>query len=251
LKNPILVTGGTGRLGRALVPRLVSAGHSVRVLSRHPQASADEPSPATMRRGDLLTGDGLTDALSDVDTIIHCATGNGRSDIHGTRQLVTAAEKTGRPHLIYMSIVGIDRVDLPYYRAKLACERLLEDTDLPVTIQRATQFHELIIQMCTVQRWLPAIVMPAGVSFQPIDTGEVAARLTDLASASPADRAPDMGGPEIRVAADLARSYARHRSLRRPVLPIPLPGLRGFRAGGHLTPDHAVGRVTFDQFLAS
>ncbi|GAA3774816.1 NAD(P)H-binding protein [Plantactinospora mayteni] len=247
MTNPILVTGGTGRLGRALVPRLLSAGHAVRLLSRQP------PPDDRTWRGDLLTGDGLAQAVTGVGVIIHCATGNGRGDTEATRNLIQAAVRAGRPHLIYVSIVGVDRVALSYYRAKLACERLLEASGLPWTIQRTTQFHDLIVWMCDIQRWLPAIVMPAGVSFQPIDTGEVAARLADLASAAPVGRAPDMGGPEVRAAADLARAYARARSSHRPVLAVPLPGsaIRGYRQGGHLAPDHTVGRITFDQFLAA
>jgi uncharacterized protein YbjT (DUF2867 family) len=154
---------------------------------------------------------------------------------------------------MYVSIVGVGRVDMSYYRAKLACEQLVERSGLPWTIQRTTQFHELIVWMCTSQRWLPVIVMPSGVSFQPVDVGEVAARLAALADAPPAGRRPDMGGPEVRPAADLARAYARSRSSRRPVVSVPMPGagIRGYREGGHLTPEHADGRITFDQFLAA
>ncbi|MEU7836481.1 NAD(P)H-binding protein [Nonomuraea sp. NPDC049129] len=248
MTDPILVTGGTGRLGRRLVPRLLAAGHAVRVLSRKP------PRDQMTHRGDLITGEGLEYAVADTDTIIHCATGNGHADQDATRNLVRAAMRTGRPHLIYVSIVGIDLVDISYYRAKLACERLLEESGLPLTIQRTTQFHELIAWMCAIQRRLPMIMMPAGVSFQPIDTGEVAARLTDLAEAPPAGRARDMGGPEVRTAADLARAYARARSSRRPVVSVPLPGIggmRGFREGRHLAPDHAVGQITFERFLTA
>jgi uncharacterized protein YbjT (DUF2867 family) len=245
--DPILVTGGTGRLGRALVPRLRSAGRTVRVLSRKP------PHDEMTYRGDLVTGAGLEAAVTGVGAIIHCATANGRPDIDGTRNLVTAAIHAGGPHLIYPSIVGVDQVRISYYRVKLACERLLQESGLPLTIQRATQFHELIVWMCTVQRWLPAIVMPAGVNFQPIDAGEVAARLADLAGAPPAGRVPDMGGPEVRTATDLARAYIRTRSKRRPVVPVPLPaaGIRDYREGRHLAPGHAVGRITFEQFLAA
>ncbi|MFD1939674.1 SDR family oxidoreductase [Nonomuraea mangrovi] len=241
----ILVTGGTGRLGRALVPQLLEAGHTVRVLSRQP------PSDERTCRGDLLTGAGLAAAVDVADVIVHCATGNGRADLDGTRNLIQAAVRAGGPHLLYVSIVGVDRVDLPYYRAKLACEQLVERSGLPWTIQRTTQFHELIVWMCTSQRRLPVTVMPAGVSFQPVDAGEVATRLTALAGAAPAGRVPDLGGPEVRPAVDLARAYARSRASRRPVLAVPMPGLRGYRQGGHLTPEHADGRITFEQFLAA
>jgi uncharacterized protein YbjT (DUF2867 family) len=144
-------------------------------------------------------------------------------------------------------------VNLPYYRAKSACEQLVEHSGLPWTIQRTTQFHELIVWMCATQRRLPAILMPSRVSFQPIDAGEVAARLAELAAEPPSGRSPDLGGPEIRPAVDLARAWARSRSVRRPVVPVAMIGfgMRGFRDGAHLTPGNASGRITFDQFLAA
>ncbi|MEU8893871.1 NAD(P)H-binding protein [Streptomyces sp. NPDC048442] len=248
----ILVTGGTGRLGSALVGRLLTAGHTVRVLSRGPRPAATAPSP-DWAVGDLLTGRGLDEALAGTSTVIHCATGNNRSDVDALRHLVAAALRAGRPHLVYPSIVGVDRVPLPYYRAKLESERLLADSGLPWTVQRATQFHELIAWMCSAQRRLPAVLMPAGVSFQPIGTGDVADRLLSLADTEPQGRADDMGGPQVHTATDLARAWARACGLRRPVLAVPVPGavMRAYRQGAHLTPGHADGRTTFAQYLAA
>jgi len=95
--------------------------------------------------------------------------------------------------------------------------------------------------------------VPAHVAFQPIDAGEVAGRLAELATGPAAGRVPDMGGPEVRDAIDLARSYLAARGRHRPVLPVRIPGaaFAGFRRGDHLTAEHAVGRTTFDQFLTA
>jgi uncharacterized protein YbjT (DUF2867 family) len=250
LTKPMLVTGATGRVGRALVPRLLSGGYGLRLLSR--RLSTGQDARCEWVTGDLLGGDGLDAAITGVGTIIHCATNTSRADVDSMRRLLRAAQRAGSPHVIYMSIVGVDRVDLSYYRAKLACEQLLERSGLPWTVQRATQFHDLITWMCAGRRWLPAIVMPAGVSFQPIDVRDVADRLTLLAGGAPAGRAPDMGGPEIRTAADLAQTYRRTAGRRRPVVRIPMPGraMRGYREGGHLAPEHAAGTITFADFLA-
>ncbi|MEU4766230.1 NAD(P)H-binding protein [Actinosynnema sp. NPDC023794] len=250
MTDPVLVTGATGRLGRALVPRLLSAGRDVRLLSRRPPAGRD--ARYGWVNGDLLSGDGLDAAVTGVGAVIHCATSTGRADVDGMRRLLRAAERAGGPHLIYVSVVGVDRVDLSYYRAKLACEQLLERSGLPWTIQRATQFHDLITWMCARMRWLPAVVVPARVDFQPIDVRDVADRLALLAGGAPAGRAPDMGGPEIRTAVDLARAYTRTAGHHRPVVRIPIPGraMRGYREGGHLAPQHAVGKITFADYLA-
>jgi len=239
MTRPILVTGGTGTLGRAVVERLLAAGREVRVLSRRP-APATGAAPYTWMTGDLRTGG-----------IIHCASGP-RGDVQAARRLIEAAHRAGAPHLIYISIVGVDRVPLGYYRAKLDVERLIESSGLPWTILRATQFHDLILHGCGTLARLPVILVPAGTSFQPIEVGEVADRLVELSTAAPAGRVPDMGGPEVRSTRDLAYQYLRAADRHRRVLPVRIPGaiFSAFRVGGHLAPDRAVGRLTFEEFLA-
>jgi uncharacterized protein YbjT (DUF2867 family) len=232
----ILVTGGTGTLGRAVVARLGSA----RVLSRRPG-----PNRVV---GDLATGAGLPAALSEVDTVIHCATSLRKHDVTHVRQLIEACA-ANRPHIVYVSIVGIEEIPLPYYRAKLAVERLLAGSGLPYTVLRATQFHDLILRLFTVQRWSPALFVPAGARFQPVDVADVAERLVSLAAGAPAGRVADFGGPEVRPIRDLAGAYLGGR--RRPVVPVRVPGtvMRGYRAGANLGP--AAGTITFEEFLRS
>lgn len=248
MTTTVLVTGGTGRLGRTLVPQLADACHEVRVLTREER----KPAVWALAVGDLRTGRGIAEAVTGAEVIIHLATTNGRGDVAATRNLITAARAVGRPHLVYVSIVGIEDVALGYYRAKLACERLIEESGLPWTIQRTTQFHDLITAICDAQRGLPVTMMPSKVSFQPIDVIEVADRLGAIAAAPAAARVPDLGGPQVRDAAELARAYLRAIGRRRPVWSIPMPGkaMRDYRAGNHLTRERAVGRITFDEFLA-
>jgi len=147
--------------------------------------------------------------------------------------------------------VGVDRIPLRYYQEKLAVERLIE-SGAPWTILRTTQFHELVRDLLRRLARFPVVPVPAGTSVQPIDVDAAAARLLELAAARPAGRAPDLGGPQVRTATDLARSYLRHARSRRPVLPVPFPGrvARAYREGFHLAPDSPGGGRTFDEFLA-
>lgn len=255
---PILVTGGTGTLGRGVVTRLIAAGHEVRVLSR--RAAGRVPGGTAMRGtgwtvGDLYTGAGLDEALSGVAAVVHCASDlrRTRRDLAGTRNLIAAAARHGGPHIVYISIVGIDRIPLGYYRVKLEAERLIGESGLPWTIMRATQFHDLILYFSQLLARLPVMMVPAGISFQPVDPDEVAGRLIQLAAGGPAGRVPDLGGPEILTAADLVRAYLRASGRKRPVLPIRLPGkvAGAYRRGANLAPDHPDGRRTYADFLAA
>jgi uncharacterized protein YbjT (DUF2867 family) len=266
--GPVLVTGGTGTLGRAVVRRLLDGGHAARVLSRRlrpereaPGEDADAgaagagPVPvAEWATGDLTSGEGLDAAVAGVRSVIHCATTGTRKDVAGTHELTEALRRSGgMPHLVYISIVGADLVPLFYYRAKVEAERIVQNSGLPWTILRATQFHELIARITTVQRRMPVTLFPAGLSFQPIDAGEVAERLVELALGAPAGRVADMGGPEVRTSRELARLTLHAYGRRRPLLPLPLAGkaARGYRAGHHTTPGHAVGRTTYAEYLAA
>jgi uncharacterized protein YbjT (DUF2867 family) len=188
--------------------------------------------------------------VAGADVIIHCATA-ARGDDVAAANLMAAAHRGGAPHLVYISIVGVDTVPLGYYRTKLKTERLIRESGLPWTIQRTTQFHDLILLACTALARLPVMLVPAGISFQPLDVAEVAERLAGLAAGPAAGRVPDMAGPQVRSSAELARSYLRAAGRRRGVLPVWLPGAAaaGFRRGGHLAPGNAVSRVTFEQFL--
>ncbi|MGW6913256.1 SDR family oxidoreductase [Kitasatospora sp. NPDC054939] len=240
----ILVTGGTGTLGRPVVERLRAAGADVRVLSRHA-----EPPYAV----DLREGAGLDAALAGVDTVVHCASSPGGGDEKAARNLIAAAHRAGVGHLVYISIVGVDRVPLGYYKAKLAVERMIAESGIPWTVLRATQFHDLVLKVLQSVTKLPVVPLPAGVSDQPVDVAEVADRLAALAMGEPAGRVPDLGGPEVRSFEQLARAYLRASGRRRPVVSVPMVGAayRGFRAGGHLARDRAEGTVTFEQFLAT
>ncbi|MCS0639731.1 NAD(P)H-binding protein [Streptomyces sp. LP05-1] len=240
--STILVTGGTGTLGSHVTERLRAEGHEVRVLSRKSRPYAV----------DLRTGAGLDRALAGVDTVVHCASSPAGGDEEAARNLIAGARRAGVGHLVYISIVGVDRVPYSYYRSKLAVERLVEESGLGWTTLRATQFHELVVSVLGVLAKTPAVmVLPAGLSDQPVEVREVAGRLAELAAGAPAGRVPDMAGPQVLALPELARAYLRATGRSRKLLSLPLAGrtYRAFRSGGHLAPDRAVGTVTFEEYL--
>ncbi|MBR8640693.1 NAD(P)H-binding protein [Streptomyces tuirus] len=237
----ILVTGGTGTLGRLVAERLRADGHEVRVLSRH-----SRPYAVDLREG----GEGLDAAVAGVDTIVHCAT-SPKGDEQAAANLIRAARGAGVAHFVYISIVGVDRVPFRYYQSKLAVERLVGESGLGWTVLRATQFHDLLVMMLQSLSKLPVLFLPAGVRDQPVEVAEVADRLAGLAAGAPAGRVADMGGPEVRTLESLARAYLKAAGRRRAVVKVPLWGAayRGFRDGGHLTPGRAIGTGSFEEYL--
>jgi uncharacterized protein YbjT (DUF2867 family) len=245
-----LVTGGTGTLGRLVVQRLSDAGREVRVLSRRSQAGADGVEFMT---GDLLAGAGIEPAVDGVSAIVHCASDN-KGDAEATRNLVEAAiASNSKPHLVYISIVGADRVTFGYVRAKLEAEQIVAACGLSWTTLRATQFYDLILSGTKKLARLPVVPVPAGFPTQPVDAGEVAARLAELTLGEPAGRVPDMAGPQVLGFADLVRGYLRAAHRRRPVVQLWLPGLRRITSGA-LIPDPSaetlLGERTWADFLA-
>jgi uncharacterized protein YbjT (DUF2867 family) len=254
--EPILVTGGTGTLGRHVVRRLSEAGRDVRVLTRRTDA---HEAGVRFVTGDLLTGDGIDAAVEGVATIIHCA-GSNTGDEVATQQLVDAAVRADRPHLVYISVVGaqrvpvsgrIDRMMFSYFDMKRQAEEVVAGSGLPWTTIRATQFHDLVLKVVEALAKLPVVPVPSGIAFQPVDTDEVAAHLVELASGRPSGLVPDIAGPSAYTTAELMRTYLAAIQRRRPLVPLRLPGkaAAALRAGANLAPEQAVGTRTWEQFL--
>jgi uncharacterized protein YbjT (DUF2867 family) len=255
-KPLVLVTGGTGTLGRFVIPRLQAAGHPVRVLSRKALAGGDGIEYAT---SDLSTGEGLEAAVVGADVIVHCA-GTRKGDGDKTRHLVRAASRAEVRHLVYISVVGadtipvvsaVDRAMFGYFACKLDAERVISESGIPWTTLRATQFYDSFLLVVRGMAKLPVIPIPTGARFQPVDTGEVAARLVELALAPPAGLVADIGGPRAYPMGDLLKAYLRASHKHRALVPMRVPGkaARAVRAGANLTPEHAVGKRTWEEFL--
>jgi uncharacterized protein YbjT (DUF2867 family) len=257
MTSPILLTGGTGTLGRHVVPLLRDAGYNVRVLSRREHESGDG---IEYLAGDLATGDGVEAAVDGIETIIHCA-GTQKGDEVKAQHLVKAATRVGSPHLVYISVVGadqvpvvsgVDRAMFGYFASKRAAEHVVADSGLPWTTLRATQFHDLAFMTVRAMSKLPVIPVPSGFRVQPVEAAEVAARLVDLAQGEPAGLVPDLAGPRVYDMNDLLRGYLSATGKHRLTMRIWVPGraARAFRDGANLAPAQAVGRRTWEDFLA-
>jgi uncharacterized protein YbjT (DUF2867 family) len=243
-----LVTGGTGTLGQLVVPRLLDAGPKVRVLSRK---SHDGTADVEYVTGDLATGAGIDSAVEGTEIVVHLA-GGPKGDDEETRRLVQAAMKAGVRHLIYISVIGADRVPLGYFRAKFAAEQVVADSGLPYTTLRAAQFHDFILTAVEKLVKLPVLPVPSAMRFQPVDADEVAARMVELTLGEPAGRVPDLAGPKVYGMAELVRGYLRARGKRRLLVPLPLVGKVGrvYRNGDNLETGQDVGHRTWEEFLA-
>jgi uncharacterized protein YbjT (DUF2867 family) len=238
----VLVTGGTGTLGSYLIPKLEARGHEVRSLSRHPVG------PKAVR-GDVRTGEGIDVAVDGCDTVVHAATNAQRrareTEVEGARHMVDAARKAGA-HLIYVSIVGVDRHRIPYYKAKWAAEQVVEASGIPWTILRATQFHDLLDRILGFR----VVPLPPRTPFQPVAGAEVADVLADLVDAGPSGRAPDVGGPQVLTIKELNDTRKRITGKRALLVPVPpLWAIRDFVDGRHLASNGTEGRVTWEEWL--
>lgn len=240
----IAVAGGTGVVGRYAVAAAASRGHDVTVLSRS-------------RGVDVQRGHGLTDALAGVDVVID--TLNSRSVSRRAEQffrdtslqLQQAGAAAGVQHLVCLSIVGIDRVPrYGYYQAKLAHERAASSGPIPVSILRATQFHEFPAQMLSVTRKGPIALM-LRIRSQPVAARTVGEHLLRLAEAQPGGTR-ELAGPQVHALPDLARKLLVSRGIRAKVIPISLPGTRPMREDALLaTAATIIDGPAFDEWLDS
>ena len=232
--DTVLVTGGSGHLGRDLVPRL-KANYRVRVLARSPGSDPD----VEWIRGDLATGEGIADAVAGTQMVIHAATlspaarrgyivprdlWSSPSDVDrdGTARILENAAAAGVGHFVYVSIVGIDKPRIPYLRRKLEAEYLIRQGSIPWSIARATQFHWLLDRMFGKMARLPMVPL-ADLPVEPVDTTDFADYLVKSVRNGPVGRLADFGGPEVLTFSDAFDQWRqiRQRPVRTMRLPLP------------------------------
>lgn len=249
MSSTILVTGGTGTLGRLVTPMVLDAGYKVRVLSR---SSRDAAAGIEYVTGDLLAGEGIESAVDGAELVLHLAGGQKGDDV-ATRNLVKAATRAAVQHLVYISVIGADRVPLAWLKSKMAAEQAVAGSGVPWTTLRAAQFHTLTLTMVRGMAKLPVVPIPGGLRLQPVDARDVAARLVELVHGAPAGLVPDLTGPKVYALGDLIRGYLKATGKHRLTMPIRIPGKAGrsYRAGENLTLEGAtVAQRSWEEFLA-
>lgn len=249
MTSPILVTGGTGTLGRRVVPLLRDAGRDLRVLSRRPHEPADGIEFVT---GDLLQDEGVAAAVDGAGAVLHLA-GGAKGDDVAARNLVRAAQRAGVEHMVLISVIGADRVPHKWLRTQVEVEDAVAGSGIPWTTLRAAQFHDLVLKMLGTMAKSPVVPVPGGLRLQPVDPRDVAERLVELTLGEPAGRVPDLAGPRVYGMDELIRGYLRATGKRRLTMPVRIPGKAGraYRAGGNLTLEGAAhGTRTWEDFLA-
>lgn len=251
----VLVTGGTGTLGSTFAKAAAEAGYTVRIMSRRPRPQ-DVPTGLEWASADLETGEGIDEAVSQVDAILHAATRPGLQsrnvDVDGTRRLVEAARAAGVAHVIYPSIVGIDEIPYRYYRHKLEAERIIAESGIPHTILRATQFHTLVDQVLAAASRIPFVIpLPTDFCMQSVAASEVALRLRQALADGAGGRLPDFGGPEVDSVGEMARAWMDVTKKHRCLVRLPLPGqtARAFREGKNTVPGQAQGELRWRTWL--
>ncbi len=233
----VLVTGGTGHLGTAIIVRLKAADHQVRILARQPRSDAG----VGWVKGDLATGEGVREAVVGVDAVIHAATNSpaaqrGRFtlrdfvrspadvDVHGTSALLAATRGAGVERLVHVSIVGLEHLRLlPYARRKLAAEQLVRDSGVPSTIVRATGFDWLLERMFETMIEQPILALPAHATMSPVDSDEFADYVVECLCEGRLGACEEFAGPQALTLNGLMEAYLEAHGVRRRVRCAPLP----------------------------
>jgi uncharacterized protein YbjT (DUF2867 family) len=239
----IAVAGGTGHIGALTAERLERDGHDVVRISRSLGI-------------DLLTGDGLDDALAGVEAVVDATNTRAREEAQVvadfgtmTRVLLDAEQRAGVGHHVLLSIVGIARVDgNAHYAGKREQERLVAVGRVPWTIVPATQFHDFA---ATVVGWTErdGVAKIAPLLVQPIAPADIAAILAEIATGEPQGRYPDVAGPETQGLVDMARRTFEVRGHRVKLVPTWSGPFAESMCGSVLLPgpDARIAATTFDE----
>lgn len=247
----IAVAGATGRVGRHTVEVLEAAGHDVVRMSRSTGV-------------DVVTGEGLSEALAGVDCIVDAASWPSNEQqpateffIAASRNLQQEGERAGVQRIVVVSIIGADRFTTGYIASKVPHEEAMQSGPIPVRILRAAQFHEFVPLFLEWGRQGDVIYVPQ-MRTQLVAARTVAEALADLVNGSepaPETSIPEIAGPREESLAEVAKLVAARRgdSVRIEVVSDPDDPEQALQASGALLPgpDAVLAGPTFEQWLDS
>jgi uncharacterized protein YbjT (DUF2867 family) len=241
----IVVIGGTGLIGSKVVEKLKQKGHEAIVAAPNTGVNT-------------VTGEGLKEAMTGTQVAIDLANSPSFEDKAvleffetSGRNLLAAEATAGVRHHVVLSIVGVDRTDNGYFRAKVAQEKLIEASGIPYTIIRSTQFLEFLGTIAATSAD-GKIVRLSPVLFQPIAADDVAAIVADVALAPPRNGIVEIAGPERAPFNEIIARYLKAVGDRREVVNDPEARYWGGRVEEHsVVPlgEVRLGRIGFDEWL--
>jgi uncharacterized protein YbjT (DUF2867 family) len=241
----IVVIGGTGLIGSKTVTILRQGGHEV--------------VPASPKSGvNTITGEGLQGAVAGAQVVIDLTNSPSFDDKSvleffetSGRNLLAAEAAAGVQHHVALSIVGIDRTDNGYFRAKVAQEKLIKAAGIPYTIIRATQFLEFLGGIADSSADGNVVRIPP-VLFQPIAADDIAPIVADVALAAPRNGIIEIAGPERAPFNEIIARYLKAVGERREVVRDPDAPYWGSRVEERsLVPlgEARLGRIRLDEWL--
>ncbi|MGZ3294449.1 MAG: SDR family oxidoreductase [Xanthobacteraceae bacterium] len=242
----IVVIGGTGLIGSKTVAILRQGAHEV--VAASPQSGIN-----------TITGEGLKQALAGAQVVIDLANSPSFEDkavleffeTSGRNLLAAEAAAGGIRHHVALSIVGIDRSDNGYFRAKVAQEKLIKSSGIPYTIIRATQFLEFLGAIAASSADGNIVRLPPGL-FQPIAADDVAANVAEVALVAPRNGIVEIAGPERAPFNEFVARYLKAVGDPREVVRDPEARYFGGRVEERsLVPlgEARLGRIALDEWL--
>ncbi|MBT2642842.1 SDR family oxidoreductase [Bacillus sp. ISL-41] len=248
----ILVTGSTGQLGSTLLKQLKGSDYKIKITSRRKPEGLGQ---FDWVYSDLSSGEGLEEAIKDVDVIIHAATSPIKNskmvEVLGFKEFLGKMKHI--KHLIYPSIVGIDEIPFKYYKQKYEAEELLKNSSIPHTIVRATQFHNFVEDLFISKPLFKRYIVPGNFKFQSVDVSEFASHLIGLVEKDTQGRADDFGGPEIMTLKEMVELKIKKNNESNRVLSIPFPGklYQSISEGRNTNSFRKMGKITFEEYLSN
>ena len=209
-----VIIGGSGLIGSKVCKNLQDLGHEV--ISASPSSGIN-----------VITGEGLADALKGADVVVDVANSPSFEDhaaLHffetAGHNLFAAEKVAGTKHHVALSVVGTERMlDSGYFRAKMAQEKLIKASGVPYTILRATQFFEFIGAIAYSGREDGNTIHLSSAALQPVASVDVAAALTAIAQQAPINQTVEVAGPDRRPIVEFVSEYLKHTNDPREAVP--------------------------------